>query len=130
MTLRLPICIAITAGAVLPMCGQVPVPALDPAGLTRILKSGKWTVIEFGGPTCIPCQRMQSVLGELQQQFGTRALIRNFYVTEYPNEARQHKVMAMPTQVVFDPAGKEVVRHIGFWTKPEFLAALATAGLK
>lgn len=106
------------------------VPALDPAGLTQILKSGKWTVIEFGGPTCIPCKKMQPVLAELQKQFGDRAQIRNFYVTEHPKEARAHKVMAMPTQVVFDPSGKEVTRHIGFWEKGDFLAALTKAGLK
>jgi len=106
------------------------VPALDPAGLTQILKSGKWTVIEFGGPTCIPCKKMQPILAELQQQFGDRALVRNFYVTEHPKEARAHKVMAMPTQVIFDPSGKEVARHIGFWEKADFQAALTKAGLK
>jgi thioredoxin 1 len=106
------------------------VPALDPAGLTQILKSGKWTVVEFGGPTCVPCKKMQPILAELQKQFGDRAQIRNFYVTEHPKEAREHKVMAMPTQVVFDPSGKEVTRHIGFWEKGDFLAALTKAGLK
>jgi len=106
------------------------VPALDPAGLTQILKSGKWTVVEFGGPTCIPCKKMQPILADLQQQFGDRAQIRNFYVTEHPKEAKAHKVMAMPTQVVFDPSGKEVTRHIGLWEKADFLAALAKVGLK
>lgn len=109
---------------------QATVPALNPAGLTQTLKSGKWAVIEFGGPTCIPCKKMQPILAELQQQFGDRALVRNFYVTEHPKEARVHKVMAMPTQVIFDPSGKEVARHIGFWEKGDFLAALAKVGLK
>lgn len=119
---------ALVFAAVTTLSAQVP--ALDPAGLTQILKSGKWTVIEFGGPTCIPCKKMQPILAELQQQFGDRAQIRNFYVTEHPKEARAHKVMAMPTQVVFDPSGKEVARHIGLWEKGEFLAALAKVGLK
>ena len=106
------------------------VPALDPTGLAQILKSGKWTVIEFGGPTCVPCMKMQPILGELQAHFGTCALVRNFYVTQHPAEARAHKVMAMPTQGVFDPSGKEVARHIGFWPKADFLEALGKAGLK
>jgi len=106
------------------------VPALDPAGLAQILKSGKWTVIEFGGPTCVPCRKMQPLLAELQQHFGDRAQFRNFYVTQYAKDAKPFKVMAMPTQVVFDPAGKEVARHIGLWEKADFLAALAKAGLK
>lgn len=112
------------------LCAQGPVPALDPAGLSQILTSKKWTVIEFGGPTCVPCVKMQPVLGELQQKFGNRAQIRNFYVTQHPKEAQAHKIMVMPTQVIFDPSGKEVARHIGYWPKDEFLTALAKAGLK
>lgn len=112
------------------LLAQVPVPALDPAGLAQIRKSGTWAVVEFGGPTCVPCRKMQPILADLQKQFGDRARIRNFYVTENPKEAREHGIMAMPTQVVFDPGGKEVARHIGFWEKADFLAALAKAGLK
>ena len=119
--------LVLAASAVL--SAQASVPALDPTGLTQILKSGTWTVIEFGGPTCVPCKKMQPVLAEIQQRFGTRAQVRNFYVTEHPREAKAHKVMAMPTQVVFDPSGKEVTRHIGFWEKADFLAALAKVGL-
>jgi len=109
---------------------QGPVPALDPAGLSQILTSGTWTVIEFGGPTCVPCVKMQPILGELQQLFGSRAQIRNFYITQHPKGAQAHRIMVMPTQVVFDPSGKEVARHMGFWPKTEFLAALAKVGLK
>lgn len=112
------------------LSAQVSVPALDPAGLTQILASRKWTVIEFGGPICVPCVKMQPLLGELQQKFGSRAQFRNFYVTQFPREAQAHKVMVMPTQVVFDPNGKEVARHMGYWPKAEFLSALANAGLK
>ncbi len=112
------------------LAAEGPVPALDPAGLSQILTSKKWTVIEFGGPTCVPCMKMQPVLTDLQKTFGNRAQIRNFYVTEHPKEAQAHKIMVMPTQVIFDPSGKEVSRHIGYWPKDEFLAALAKAGLK
>jgi thioredoxin 1 len=106
------------------------VPAIDPAGLGQILKAGTWTVVEFGGPTCIPCKRMQPILADLRTKFTNRAEIRNFYVTEYVKEARAYKVMAMPTQVVFNPSGKEVLRHVGYWEKAEFLTALASVGLK
>lgn len=106
------------------------VPALDPSGLSQILASRRWTVIEFGGPACVPCKKMQPVLAEIQQQLGDRAQIRNFYVTQHPKEAQAHKIMVMPTQVVFDPSGMEVTRHIGYWPKDEFLAALAKVGLK
>ncbi len=128
MNLPRPSALILVASATL--SAQSSVPALDPAGLTQILKSGTWAVIEFGGPTCVPCKKMQPILAELQQQFGARAQVRNFYVTEHPKEAKDHRVMVMPTQVIFDPSGKEVDRHMGFWPKAEFLAALAKVGLK
>ena len=118
----------LAASAVL--AAQATVPALDPAGLSQALKSGKWNIVEFGGPTCVPCRKMQPTLAELQQHFGERAQVHNFYVTEHLQEAQAYKVMAMPTQVIFDPSGKEVLRHIGFWEKEMFMAALAKAGLK
>lgn len=121
---------AFAAALCMSLSAEGGVPALDPSGLTQILASRKWTVIEFGGPTCVPCVKMQPVLADLQQQFGSRAQIRNFYVTQHPKEAQAHKIMVMPTQVVFDPTGKEVTRHIGYWPKDEFLAALAKVGLK
>ncbi len=106
------------------------VPALDPGGLSQVLTSRKWTVIEFGGPTCVPCVKMQPILADIQQTLGSRAQVRNFYVTLHPKEAQAHKIMVMPTQVVFDPSGKEVARHMGYWPKDEFLSALAYVGLK
>ena len=121
---------AIAAVLCMSLSADGDVPALDPSGLTQILASRRWTVIEFGGPTCVPCVKMQPVLAEIQQQFGSRAQIRNFYVTQHPKEAQAHKIMVMPTQVVFDPTGKEVARHIGYWPKDEFLAALAKVGLR
>jgi thioredoxin 1 len=112
------------------LAAQVTVPALDPAGLSKALKSGQWNIVEFGGPTCVPCRKMQPTLADLQLHFGARAQVHNFYVTEHLQEAQAYRVMAMPTQVVFDPSGKEVLRHIGYWEKEAFLAALGNAGLK
>lgn len=106
------------------------VPALDPAGLEKTLTSGKWALIEFGGPHCVPCKKMQPILAELQTHFGDRAIIRNVYITEQRVLGDRHKVMVMPTQILFDAKGKEVIRHMGFWEKDEVLAALAKAGLK
>ena len=112
------------------LTAAAPVPALDPAGLSQLLSSKTWAIIEFGGPTCVPCVKMQPVLAELQQTFGSRAQVRNFYVTQHPKEAQAHRIMVMPTQVIFDPSGREVARHIGYWPKDAFLSALAQAGLK
>ena len=111
---------ALAAVLCMTLAAEGPVPALDPAGLGQLLSSKTWTVVEFGGPTCVPCMKMQPVLAEIQTTLGSRAQIRNFYVTQYPREAQAHRIMVMPTQVIFDPSGKEVARHIGYWPKDEF----------
>ena len=122
--------LGLTGLPVLGQYSQAELPALNPAGLEQQLKSKTWLVVEFGGQTCIPCKRMQPTLLELQTQFQGKAVFRNFWIQQYPDTARQYRVMLMPTQVIFDPSGKEVLRHEGFWEKTEFLAALQAKGLK
>jgi thioredoxin 1 len=108
---------------------QVSVPALTPQTLDGTLKGGRSTIIEFGGPTCIPCKKMQPVLAEIQKTLGAKGVVYNFYITEHPDTAKRFKVMVMPTQIVFDASGKEVLRHQGYWELDAFRAALKSKGL-
>jgi thioredoxin 1 len=105
-------------------------PALDPLSLEQQLKGKAWLIVEFGGQTCIPCKRMQPTLLALQTRFQGKAFFRNFWIQTHPDTARRYRVMLMPTQVVFDPTGQEVLRHEGFWDQGEFLAALNAKGLR
>ncbi len=106
------------------------IPAATPEELAQLLTDGKWTIIEFGGEHCIPCKAMQPTLQALQAKLGDKVVIRNFWIQKYPAVARAHRIMVMPTQVVFDPRGQEVLRHMGFYPLEEFAAALAQKGLK
>lgn len=117
----------------LPLHGTEPahtVPAFSPAELTQAQKSGSWLVVEFGGQKCIPCLKMQPVLQELSKQFQGKAKVGNFWIADHPDVARTHSVMVMPTQIIFDPSGKEVLRHQGYWELETFRNALAEKGLK
>jgi len=106
------------------------VPAFTPTELVQAQKSGSWLVVEFGGQSCIPCLKMQPVLQELSKQFQGKARIGNFWIADHPEVARAHRVMVMPTQIIFDPSGKEVLRHQGYWELAAFQKALAEKGLK
>lgn len=106
------------------------VPAFTPAELALAQKSGSWLVVEFGGQRCIPCLKMQPVLQELSKRFQGKARIGNFWIADHPEVARTHRVMVMPTQIIFDPSGKEVLRHQGYWELEAFQKALAGKGLK
>ena len=106
-----------------------PIVALSPAELSAALQGGKPVVMEFGGETCIPCRLMQSVLQEIRTDLGKRGRVHNFWIQTHPEVARQFKVMAMPTQIVFDAKGNEVFRHIGVFPLPEFRKALKEKGI-
>jgi len=106
-----------------------PVQALTPDELAAAITAGKWLIVEFGGERCIPCMHMQPVLQDLRDALETKATIRNFWIQEHPEVARTHRIMAMPTQVVFNPKGEEVLRHMGYFPPEEFHAALRKLGM-
>ena len=118
-----------TALAAAPAAQRPPVPAATPQELASILGSGKWVIMEFGGEHCIPCMHMQPVLQDLREAIGEKAIIRNFWIQQHPDVARQHKIMAMPTQVIFNPKGEEVFRHMGYFPPEEFQATLQKLGI-
>jgi thioredoxin 1 len=103
--------------------------ALSPAELTAALQGGKPVVMELGGETCIPCRQMQPVLQEIRTDLGKKGQVHNFWIQAHPEVARRFKVMAMPTQIVFDAKGTEVFRHIGVFPLPEFRKALQEKGI-
>jgi thioredoxin len=106
------------------------VPAASPQELVALVGGGTWVVAEFGGEHCIPCMHMQEVLQGLRDTLGAKAAVRNFWIQEHPDVARRYRIVAMPTQIVFNPNGEEVLRHIGYFPAPEFRAALQKAGLR
>jgi thioredoxin 1 len=106
-----------------------PVPAATPQELASILGSGKWVIMEFGGEHCIPCMHMQPVLQDLREAIGEKTIIRNFWIQQHPDVARIHRIMVMPTQVIFNPKGEEVFRHMGYFPPEEFQATLQKLGI-
>lgn len=105
------------------------IPALSPAELDTALKAGVPLIVEFGGETCIPCMKMQPVLQGLQARLGKRARVSNFWIQPNPEVARQHQIMVMPTQIIFDAKGREIFRHMGYFAQPDFEKALKEKGL-
>ena len=70
---------------------------------------------------------MQPVLQDLQEALGKKARIHNFWIQQHPEVARQHSIMVMPTQVIFNPNGEEVFRHMGYFPPEEFHADTSKA---
>jgi peptidylprolyl isomerase len=98
--------------------------------LAAALSSGKPTLAEFGSTTCIPCKQMKPILEELASTYKDKVNIVIIEIYDNRDLANQYKIMAMPTQVVFDSNGQEVNRHMGFWSKEEIIAKFKEIGIE
>ena len=107
--------------------GSPPDPSSIP--LTQVLGNGKPTLAEFGSSTCIPCKEMKPILEELAKEYEEKLNVVIVEVYEQLDLAREYQIMAIPTQIFFDSSGKEITRHMGFWSKEEIIAQLKKMGI-
>jgi thioredoxin 1 len=113
---------------------EVPTSSL-PGGLTSItlpqaLTNGKPTLAEFGRGTCIPCKEMKPILENLAIEYQDRLNVPIVSIDDYRDLANRYKVMAIPTQIIFDGGSKELYRHAGFWPKDQIVTQLGKFGIK
>jgi thioredoxin 1 len=85
---------------------------------------GKPALFEFGSKYCIPCKEMKKVMAALQTSHGDQVEFRMVYLDEEKPLFEQYKILAIPTQVYLNAAGKEVDRHMGALSKEEVLKKL------
>lgn len=98
--------------------------------LPQALVNGKPTLAEFGRGTCIPCQQMKPILEDLAIKYQDKLNVSIVSIDEYEDLTDSYKVMAIPTQIIFDSNGKEVFRHIGFWAKDQIITQLNKLSIK
>lgn len=88
----------------------------EPAPLPRL--------VDLGASKCIPCKNMAPILEELKKEhvgiFDVEFI--DVWQKENAKKAEEYKVESIPTQVFLDPKGKELWRHVGFFSKEEILA--------
>lgn len=104
--------------------------SLTSTNLAAALSSGKPTLAEFGSTTCIPCKQMKPILEDLASTYKDKINIVIIEIYDNKDLANQYKIMAMPTQLVFDRNGQEVNRHMGFWPMEEIIEQLKELGIE
>jgi thioredoxin 1 len=121
---------ALALAVMLAATAQAELPSANDAAIRAALNSGKPSVIDLGARTCIPCKKMAPILESLAAEYRGKASV--LFVDVYKDMAAADKfrVQMIPTQIFFDPRGKEVKRHMGFMDKAEILKELKAAGLK
>ena len=90
---------------------------------------GMVTMIDLGAKKCIPCKMMAPILVKLEKEYRGRAAIVFIDVWEHNEQASRFNIRAMPTQIFFDAAGREVSRHAGFLSEEGIKTILAAMGV-
>ena len=107
-------------------------PGLDLAStpLGQALANGKPTLAEFGRGICIPCKAMKPILEELAREYEGRLNVIIVEVDDHMDQVRQYRIMAIPTQIVYNSGGNEVTRHVGLWPREEIITQLKKMGIE
>jgi len=89
----------------------------------------KVTFIELGADRCIPCRAMQPIMGEIAREYAGKIQVVFYDVWKDPRPAREYGIQLIPTQVFINQSGKEIFRHVGYFTKEEILRMLKEKGI-
>lgn len=79
-------------------------------------------LLDLGATKCIPCKMMAPILEEMRLRYAGRMQVDFIDVWEDESAARKYRIAAIPTQIYFDAAGKELYRHEGFISEADILA--------
>jgi thioredoxin 1 len=78
-------------------------------------------LLDLGTTTCQPCRMMIPVMEELRTEFAGEMQVDFINVSTDRTAAQQYNVRVIPLQIFFDPSGKELFRHQGYWPKDEIV---------
>lgn len=99
------------------------------AAIPQVPTPGLVTMVDLGADKCIPCKMMAPIIEELQKEYAGRASIVFIDVWEHREQVDRFGIRAIPTQIFYDKAGKEVSRHIGFMDKKSIVATFEKLGV-
>ncbi|MBW2660268.1 MAG: thioredoxin family protein [Deltaproteobacteria bacterium] len=90
------------------------IPFSTPAKSTEIPVKNSVTLLDLGAHSCIPCKMMAPIIDKLQKEYKGKAAIIFIDVWENPAQGKKYGIRAIPTQIIYDKTGEEVIRHVGF----------------
>ncbi|MHB0937314.1 MAG: thioredoxin family protein [Armatimonadota bacterium] len=93
-------------------------------------RAGKPALIDFGADNCGPCRMMAPTLKHLQETLAEKCTVLVVNVREEEVLAARYGVEVIPVQIFFDKDGKEVFRHVNYYSREQILEQLAKLGVK
>lgn len=92
----------------------------------------KVTFVELGSVGCIPCDKMQPIMKEIEEEYKgqVKVIFHDVKTPEGKPYIKEFGIRAIPTQVFLDKDGNEYFRHLGFFAKDELIKILEMQGVK
>lgn len=87
-------------------------------------------LVQLGSPRCSPCRRMMPILDELRTKYSNAFKVRYIDLGKNETAGMKYGVRAIPTQIFYDNKGREVYRHVGFYSKKDILATWKYLGVE
>ena len=101
----------------------------EPQDFSKVPVKGVVTMIDLGAKKCIPCKMMAPIMEKMEKAYQGKAAIVFIDVWENRGQAGRFGISSIPTQIFFDPKGKEVYRHVGFMSEEAIVAQLKKMGV-
>lgn len=79
-------------------------------------------LVDLGAGKCIPCKAMKPEIESLEKNYKGKLDVVFIDVWENQNAAERYKIRSIPTQIFYDANGKELSRHVGFFSKQDIIA--------
>ncbi len=102
----------------------------EPQDFSKVPVKGMVTMIDLGAKKCIPCKMMAPIMEKMEKVYQGKAAIVFIDVWENRGQAGRFGISSIPTQIFFDPEGKEVYRHVGFMGEEAIVAQLKNMGVE
>ncbi|NIP22555.1 MAG: thioredoxin fold domain-containing protein [Phycisphaerae bacterium] len=104
--------------------------SLSLTGVEETTGSNLPVLLELGSQKCPPCRRMTPILNELRDEYSRKFQIKYIDVWQDREAGAKYRVKAIPTQIFLDSKGREVFRHVGFYSKRDILMTWKNIGIK
>ncbi|MHC4691768.1 MAG: thioredoxin domain-containing protein [Planctomycetota bacterium] len=104
--------------------------SLSLTGAEETIGSNLPVLLELGSQKCPPCRRMTPILNELRDEYSGKFQIKYIDVWQDREAGAKYRVKAIPTQIFLDSKGREVFRHVGFYSKRDILMTWKNIGIK